>query len=109
MGICGSKEARGSSPTALPNSTEPKVQKKPPTSNKRKDGHRLGSSTETEKPDLSAKDLAAKAAQERFDQEKKKNETGQLGKKLAVEKKKTSKDHALETYTNKNKTELVYD
>ncbi|ESW98369.1 hypothetical protein KL918_003886 [Ogataea parapolymorpha] len=103
MGLCGSKEApkRPGNPAFPQNQVEAKVAKHK--------GQRLGSATENEANGLSAKELAAKAAKDRYEQERKKNEKGELGKKLAQEIKKSSKDHAMEKYHNKNKEELVYD
>ncbi|KAG7917939.1 hypothetical protein KL905_004018 [Ogataea polymorpha] len=103
MGICGSKEAPKTpgNPAFPQNQMEAKAAKN--------EGRRLGSATENEANVLSAKELAAKAAKDRYEQERKKNEKGELGKKLAQEVKKSSKDYAMEKYHNKNKEELVYD
>ncbi|KAG7694420.1 hypothetical protein KL930_003739 [Ogataea haglerorum] len=104
MGLCGSKEVQKTrtGKSALPqNHAEAGASKHK--------GHRLGGASENEANGLSAKELAAQAAKDRFEQEKKKNQKGELGKKLAQEIKKSSKDHAMENYHNRNKEELVYD
>ncbi|ODV83578.1 hypothetical protein CANARDRAFT_29806 [[Candida] arabinofermentans NRRL YB-2248] len=62
-------------------------------------GHKLGSNTDT--GSLSAKELAAKAAEERYLKEKNKNESGELGKKLAAINKKSGKEHAMDSYNDK--------
>ncbi|KAG7807436.1 hypothetical protein KL921_004194 [Ogataea angusta] len=104
MGLCGSKEAQKS-----------KAEKLSPCQNQvgakaaKHKGQRLGSVTENETNGLSAKELAANAAKDRYEQEKRKNEKGELGKKLAQEVKKSSKDHAMENYHHRNKEMLVYD
>ncbi|VEU24018.1 DEKNAAC105245 [Brettanomyces naardenensis] len=73
-------------------------------------GQKLGTGkSESNTESANAKESAAKAAQERLAQTKKKNEKGTLGKKLAEQKKKTPKDAALEEYNQKNEKPLVYD
>ncbi|GMG39792.1 unnamed protein product [Ambrosiozyma monospora] len=49
------------------------------------------------------KQMAALAAAARFDDNKKRNESGDLGKKLAQERKKNANDHGRENYENKQR------
>ncbi|QPG75593.1 hypothetical protein FOA43_002950 [Brettanomyces nanus] len=76
-------------------------------------GQKLGSqgapNTADSDATLTAKELAAKAANQRLQETKKKNEKGVLGKKLAEERKKTAKDVVLEAYEKKKNDQLTYE
>lgn len=117
MGACGSKEVEKSVPktTGRPVGTGNKKRNAPVTKKQgRKSkvepikGQKLGSTSESV-GSASAKEMAAKAAEDRLNSNKKRNEKGQLGKKLAEDKKKSRKDRAMEEYNQKSDSQLVYD
>lgn len=122
MGICGSKESSspaGPRPTTQGRPAAPETGNKPivaPADRKidhpgatapalKSESHRLGSQSDNNEPGTlgTAKELAAKAAQDRLDKLQTQNR-GQLSRKLDAQRKKASKDFAMEEYNSKLKT-----